>query len=214
MIFKELSILNQEDVEKLRKKMQDGEKSELTTRKDLYMEYSRHKDRLMIITIFNFMKTTKKTITLLYKIWDGRDDSEIDPELVEFRKTLLKGHNQVKMWMKERRSPWFLIENIPKVMPMIPESFKPKKKKKRKKKKMEKRMEQRLRFPRFVYSCRNMNTSERTEALKQFAEEHKSEGYDPFKPSSTMSLKNGIILILAMLPLIPILVILGLIFQK
>lgn len=59
--------------------------------------------------------------------------------------------------------------------------------------------------------CRNMNRSERIQALKQFAEEHKTE-YDPFKPSSTMSLKNGIIIILAMIPIIPILVILGCIF--
>lgn len=56
-----------------------------------------------------------------------------------------------------------------------------------------------------------MNRSERIQSLKQFAEEHKTE-YDPFKPSSTMSLKNGIIIILEMIPIIPILVILGCIF--
>jgi len=42
-----------------------------------------------------------------------------------------------------------------------------------------------------------MNRSERIQALKQFAEEHKPEGYNGFDPSSTMSLKSGIILLLS-----------------
>ncbi len=135
MILKENSILSQEEIENLRKKIREDRKAKLTTREILYLEHMHHENRLVIMMIFNFLKTIEKQIKMLYQIWAGRDDSEIESELVEFRNKTLKGYNQVKIWMKERKSPWFLVENIPKVMPKLPESFKQKLKKMKKIKK-------------------------------------------------------------------------------
>jgi len=129
MIYKRDEILNREEDEKLRKKMRDDVKGKLTMREILYLEQNRHINRLLIMGIINMIKNIRKIFGMLYDIWDYRNDSEIDPELVEYRKNTLKGYNQIKEWLKERKSPWFLFKNIPDVIPKPPEYLKQKWKK-------------------------------------------------------------------------------------
>lgn len=53
----------------------------------------RHETRLVFMMISDFVIKTENLIETLYKIWDGRDDSEIEPELVDYKKKTLEGYN-------------------------------------------------------------------------------------------------------------------------